>query len=324
MNRPSPITDPAPSHRSYDRRFGIVAYGLLLLTILFFSYLHNFHPHVLSVPDNTDIASWEKPSFPETLINGQVSEEQRIKLEHEGVPSGKDMATQLAGDLLTVLLGLICFIHARKHFGFWMASCFLIGSFAFTGLEESLWILSGRFLGGLIRNPLGEVFYGTYWFTRGGFWFIETPIAACLGWFFIAYSCVLTAGKVFPRMNLWGRAVIGGLIAMVIDLWMDPIQTSPEVMAWVWGRGDVLQLFGIPHYNFLGWFLLIFLFAIFWEKLPTLEERYGRAKATNLFFLIILTVPLLVYIFIWLWMFVLGYLFCLIGVEHALHIPAGW
>ena len=43
-------------------------------------------------------------------------------------------------DLFTILLGWICFRHANKYFGFWMASCFLIGSFVFTGLEESMWI----------------------------------------------------------------------------------------------------------------------------------------------------------------------------------------
>lgn len=325
MDRPSPtINPPPPAQLAYDKRFGIVAYGLLLLILVFFTYLHHFQPQVLSVPSNKDISSWKSPSFPETVIHDQISEAQRTKVTTEGVPSGEDMAFQIAGDLFIILISWICFVHALRHFGFWMASCFLIGSFAFTGLEESLWILSGRFFGGAIHNPLGEVFYGTYWFTRGGVWFIETPILACLGWFFIAYSCVLTAGKVFPRMNLWGRAAVGGLIAMGIDLWQDPVQTAPEMMSWVWGKGDFLLLFGIPHYNFLGWFLLIFLFAIFWEKLPLLEARHGRAKATNLFLLIILVAPFLVYIFIWIWLFVVGYLFSLMGLAHALHIPSGW
>ena len=324
MNRLPTATHTARPQPSDDRKFGILAYGLLILSLLLSTYLHHFQPQILRVPDNTDVAAWGRPSFEQTLIHDQMTGPQREMVRAEGVVMGKDMGAQFAGDLFTILMGWICFVHALRHYGFWMASCFLIGSFVFTGLEETIWILSGRFFGGLIRNPLGETFYGTYWFTRGFFWFLETPVTACLGWFFIAYSCVLTAGKVFRRKALWWRATVGGLIAMAIDLWIDPVQTAPEMMSWVWAKGDFLLLFGIPHYNFLGWFLLIFLFAIFWEKLPLLEARHGRAKATRLFFSIILGVPFLVFLFIWMWLFLLGTFFSLGGVERAVHIPAGW
>jgi hypothetical protein len=314
-----------PSHiPTYDRRFGIVAYGLLFLIILSSTYLHHLQPQVLRVPDNGNPAAWENPTLDETVLVERMTHDEKARFLQEGVPLGDDLPAQFAADLFTILLGWICFLHARKHFGFWMASCFLIGSFVFTGLEETLWILSGRFFGGMVNNPLGEAATGTYWFTRGGCWFLETPIVACLGWFFIAYSCVLTAGKVFPRMRLLGRACVGALIAVGVDLWMDPIQTAPEIMAWVWGRGDVLLLFGIPHYNFLGWFLLIFLFAIFWEKLPEMEEKWGRPRATVRFMSIILTVPFGVLFFIWAWIFAVGILLSLIGIDHAVRIPGGW
>ncbi|MEW6443926.1 MAG: carotenoid biosynthesis protein [bacterium] len=319
-----PLAFPAPPRPSYDRSFGAVAYGSLVAVLLLFSYLHHFQPQVLRVPDNGSVSSWQRPAFEETLIHDQMTAAQRQEIRSRGVVLGKDFGMQLAGDLFTMALAWVCFSHALRHFGFWMASCFLMGSFVFTGLEETLWILSGRFFGGMVHNPLGETFHGTYWFTRGIFWFLETPITACLGWFFIAYSCVLTAGKVFPRMGLWGRATVGGLIAMSIDLWIDPVQTAPEVTSWVWAKGDFLLFFGIPHYNFIGWFLLIFLFAIFWEKLPGMEARYGRAGATNRFFAIVLGVPWLVLFFIWLWLFVLGSLFSWAGVEQAVHVPRGW
>lgn len=318
------FTNTKPPLHQYDKIFGFVAYGLLLLVILFSTYLHHLQPQVLRVPDNGNAASWERPALDQTLLAERLTAEEKTAFLQEGVPLGRDLPAQFAADLFTILLGAFCFLHARRHFGFWMASCFLIGSFVFTGLEETLWILSGRFFGGMLNNPLGEAVTGTYWFTRGGCWFLETPITACLGWFFIAYTCVLTAGKVFPRMGLLGRAAVGGLVAMGIDLWMDPVQTAPEIMAWVWGRGDVLLLFGIPHYNFLGWFLLIFLFAIFWEKLPQMEASRGRPAATARFFSIILTVPFGVLLFIWAWIFSVGILLSAAGVEHAVRIPGGW
>jgi hypothetical protein len=324
MIRTSATVALAPADPSFDRRFGWIAFGLLLVTILFSTSLHHLRPKILRVPDNGDPAAWENPALEETLLTEHLTDSDKARFLEEGVPLGDDLPAQAAADFFTLLLSWICFLHARRHYGFWMASCFLIGSFVFTGLEETLWILSGRFFGGMASNPLCETVYGTYWFTRGACWFLETPITACLGWFFIAYSCVLTAGKVFPRMRLLGRATVGGLIAMGIDLWMDPIQTAPEIMAWVWGRGDVLLLFGIPHYNFLGWFLLIFLFAILWEKLPQMEKDRGRPQATVRFFRIILALPFGVLLFIWAWVFVLGTLLSLAGVEHAVHLPSGW
>ncbi|MCD6570666.1 MAG: carotenoid biosynthesis protein [Deltaproteobacteria bacterium] len=309
---------------TYNKRFGYIAFGLLLLVILFSTYLHHFQPEVLRVPSNTDVSTWHNPAFEQTLIYNRMSEAEKQKIRTEGVIDGNNLSVVLFNDVVMILLGLICYLHARRHFGFWMASCFLIGSFVFTGLEESLWILVGRFLGGSITNPIGEVAFGSYWFTKGGLWFIETPVVACIGWFFIAYTCVLTAGKVFPKMNLLGRATAGGLIAMGIDLWMDPIATSPEIMSWVWGKGDFLLIFGIPLYNFMGWFLLIFLFAILWEKLPQMEKTWGRAKATSRFLLICVGGAFCVMTFLFLWLMIVGNLLSLMGIKQAIQIPLGW
>jgi len=308
----------------FDRKFGWTVYGALLLALLLSTWLHHARPLILNVPDNLAVGSWERPALEQSILAERLSAAQRSELLSTGVPQGADLSLQFAADAFILLLGWLCFRHALRHYGFWMASCFLVGSLVFTGLEESLWILAGRFLGGTIQNPLGEPVTGTYWFSRGGFWFLETPLTACVGWFFIAYACVLTAGRVFPRLNLWARAAAGGLIAMTIDLWMDPVQTAPEILAWVWGKGDVLLLFGIPHYNFLGWFLLIFVFAVFWERLPRMETRLGRAGATCRFFALILSAPFAILLGIWAWLGLLGELFSLLGVQGAIRLPSGW
>jgi Carotenoid biosynthesis protein len=325
MNHLSPIVPRAPRDIAFDRPFGLIAYGLLLLVILGSTYLHHFQPHVLQVPDNTDIAAWKHPAFEHTVIYDRLKEEEREKLLANGVPAGDQLLAQfLVMDLFTILLGWVCFQHARRHYGFWMASCFLIGSFVFTGLEESMWILIGRFSPQSTASPLGEPVYGTYWFTKGGFWFFETPLTACVGWFFLAYSCVLVAGKAFPKMGLLGRATVGGLIAMGIDLWMDPVATSAGMMNWVWAKGDVLLVFGIPHTNFLGWFLLIFLFAIFWENLPRFEQRWGRAKATLVFYGIIFATEVAILVFFMVWIAILGNMLSHAGIGQAVTIPKGW
>ena len=222
-------------------------YSLLSLIILGSTYLHHFQPHILRVPDNTDLASWTRPAFENTEIYRHATEEERTKLLSEGIPDGDRILFQfLTIDLIMILAGWFWFRHAKKHYGYWMASAFLVGSFIFTGLEESMWILLGRFIPQTITTPLGDVVYGTYWFTKGALWFIGTPVFNCLGWFIIAYPCVHFTGKLFPKLKLGSRAALGGLVAVIgIDSWMDPLYTSSEFMFWVWAQYDIITIFGI-------------------------------------------------------------------------------
>ena len=139
-----------------DKRFGFITYGLLLLVIIFSTYLHHLQPQVIQVPSNTDVSTWQKQPFEQTHIYERITDAEREKVRAEGIPLGNNLIAQFIGDLIIILVALMCFLHALKYYGFWMASCFFIGSFVFTGLEESWWILAGRYLGGSFNNPLGE------------------------------------------------------------------------------------------------------------------------------------------------------------------------
>ena len=152
------------------------------------------------------------------------------------------------------------------------------------GYRNRYGFIFGRFTGLAAVPGLGETVHGTYWFTKGLLWFIETPVFACLGWFYVAYSCVWIATKVFRSASVLTVAAIGSFIAMLVDLWQDPVVTAPEYMGWVWAQQDVIRLYGIPISNFSGWFLMIFFFALVWENLPRWESSWGRAKATKVFF----------------------------------------
>jgi hypothetical protein len=313
----------APSRPEFDKKFMLVAYGMLILVIIFFTYLHHYQPQVLRVPNNADVSLWKSPTFEQTCIYDRMTEAEKQKVLTEGIPV-REPAVLVFMEIFSIAIASICFIHAYKYFGPWMASCFLVGSFIFTGMQESIWILYGRFFGASAMQGLGEQVWGTYWFPKGGLWFIETPVLVCLGWFYIAYSCVLIAGKIFPKMRLLGRAAIGGLTAVFLDLWVDPVATSPESMQWVWAKGDFIRLFGIPHTNFLGWFFLIFMFAIFWEWLPVMEKKWGRLKASLIFFVILFVAEISILILIMAWSAIFRNIFILIGIDHTLFIPPGW
>lgn len=270
----------------FGRKFTVAALAILAIVIALSTYLHHFRPDILQVPSNTDVTSWKGTPLEHTWIFDRMTDAEREKVRKDGIP-GTDILTLLMYEILSVFGTWLCFAHARKHYSPWMATAFLVGSFVFTGVQETLMILSGRFLwGGGQADPF---VWGSYWFPQGILWFLETPVWCCLCWFLIAYSCVTVAGKVFPRLGLWSRAVAGGLIAMVIDLWEDPVLTSPEHMKWIWAKGDSIGIFGIPHCNFLGWFFVIAAFAVMWEGyLPLLEKKLGGWKGMLAFMALLL------------------------------------
>ena len=316
----------------FEKKCSIIGFGVLIAVLSIFTYIHFGHPTVFNVPDSGDVSTWQHPTFEQSLIYERMTPEERQKVYQNGIPThikNPTIGQSIGGAFFSFgiygLFCVLCFLHARKHFGLLMASCFFLGSFVFTGMEETLFILFGRFFGGSFHNPLGEVFYGTYWFTfPGKIWLLECPGEACFGWFIWAYPSVWIAGKVFPKMPLAVRAIAGGLIAMTIDLWLDPVATSPESMNWVWAKGDSIVIFGIPLYNFMGWFLLITIFAVLWEKLPAMQEKWGPERGTINFFIIIFIFNLLVMATIFLSMFIYGNILSFMGFEHALKIPLGW
>jgi len=205
----------------------------------------------------------------------------------DGVPHST-LAEMLAADLLVIALASLCFIHAWRRRGPFLATAFLVGSFVFTGIEETMWILLGRFGPG----P------GTYYFTRGFFWFLETPVSACIGWFLLAYASMWVAEVVYPQAGATRQASLAGLIAMNLDLWIDPVQTHLAHRSWVWAeQPNGLWLLSIPATNFIGWFLLIFLFALVFDRLPGWVRGRGAGRATARFFAVLVALEVAILVF---------------------------
>lgn len=51
-----------------DNNFRYIVYGLLIIIILFSTYLHVFQPQILSVPDNANVSTWKSPTLEHTVI----------------------------------------------------------------------------------------------------------------------------------------------------------------------------------------------------------------------------------------------------------------
>ncbi|MHA1264875.1 MAG: carotenoid biosynthesis protein [Candidatus Helarchaeota archaeon] len=203
-----------------------------------------------------------------------------------------------------ILIGMLALYHCYKTFGGWKTALFFFGSFLFTGLEENFWILYGHFTG-----------QETYFFSPYEYylWFGTVPLTVCVGWFFIAYGMVYIGSKLFGRAigeaGLFKSALVGGLLAVNLDLVIDPIAVRNVWWVWPQATEETFWILGIPLTNFVGWFLLIFLFAILWEKIPPKEAEWGRKKTTLGFFGylgILLGLTLVILILVQILTYVLG------------------
>ncbi|MHC1591586.1 MAG: carotenoid biosynthesis protein [Candidatus Helarchaeales archaeon] len=192
---------------------------------------------------------------------------------------------------LVYVLAALTFYHAYKTHGLWKACLFFAGSFVYTGLEENMWIFSGYLGNGLLLGapllPVAKTYYFAY--NKALLWFFGVPVMACLGWFFIAYGTFYIAEQFFKdwqestRSLIIAAAIAGGL-AVNMDLMIDPFMVRNGSWFWLSTQYQNFYVLGIPITNFIGWFLLIFLFAIFWTKVTQLEERFGKLKTTFIFF----------------------------------------
>ena len=317
-------SSPLAPDPAFDRKFAVRGTIAVLLLTIFFTYIHHFQPQIFRVPNNWDVSTWVYPTFDQTCLYPLLSPQEKAKIIAEGVPGKDNWGGQLFNDLLSMFFSLLCFWHIKKHYGSWMAWCFVLGSFVFTGLQESIWIIFGRFTGLAAVPGLGEPTHGSYWFTRGLLWFFETPVFACFSWLYIAYTGVWIATKVFRRNSVLGVASIGAFAAMVVDLWLDPIATAAENMTWVWAQQDVLRLYGIPISNFSGWFFVILVFAILWENLPHWEAAWGRAKATKVFIWALLAADVGVVLINGVFDWILRAGLIIAGFTSTVNIPAGW
>ena len=80
-------------------------------------------------------------------------------------------------------------------------------------------------------------------------------------------------------------SAVAGLLAFNMDLCIDPIMVRNESWYWLTTIHQNLYIFGIPTTNFIGWFLLIFLFSIYWNKIVSYEENWGRNKTILVFYI---------------------------------------
>ncbi|MDD1777663.1 MAG: carotenoid biosynthesis protein [Candidatus Helarchaeota archaeon] len=187
--------------------------------------------------------------------------------------------TQVVYEMLVYILAAVLIYHGFKKFGRWKTLLFFFGSFLYTGFEENIMIISGRVIPDIITE-----FPQTYAFNYENYvlWILAVPFVVFVAWFVVAYSAVHIAFYIF-KTGIWRQAALGGLLAMEMDLLIDPVAVRYAWWGWFPAANQAIWIFGIPISNFMGWFALIFFFAIYWKKLTDREEKWGIRKCTIVF-----------------------------------------
>ncbi len=196
--------------------------------------------------------------------------------------------SQIIAETFVFILAAILIYHGFKTFGKWKTLLFFLGSFFYTGFEENIMIISGKVFGedaGLIPQ--------TYAFNYQNYilWILAVPVVVYVAWFVVAYSAIHIASYFF-KGSLIKTAAFGGFLAMEMDLMIDPIAVRLNWWGWFPAQGETIWIFGIPFSNFLGWFMLIFLFEIYWKKITDKEQDWGSRKCILVFSLGL--IPLLI------------------------------
>jgi len=178
-----------------------------------------------------------------------------------------------------LIAGLV-FYGLRKRYGWTVASFFLLGSVAWTTPLETLGISTGSYS--------YSTFVGTLFPGYPGYfvWIGIVPLWIEMGWFIVSASSFMIFHEVLlSRSKTIAAAVFAGLFAVDLDLMIDPIASSNRLWVWI---GPSMSLMGIPLYNYVGWFLMIFLYDIIvWNTiiafkqirvLSTIERKLLRIK----------------------------------------------
>ena len=117
------------------------------------------------------------------------------------------------------------------------------------------------------------------------------------GWITVCGICLFVAEGILARpghdmltqRQLWWQVPLtAGIIAVVLDLFIDPI--AVEAGYWVWFVHGTVY-YGIPLLNYVGWFVLMFLAPLAWILIARYRQwRYWQKAVAGLGTLIPLSI----------------------------------
>jgi len=195
-------------------------------------------------------------------------------------------------------------------FYMWFAFGFvLLHSSKALGNKKTLLLFSIALVFGFAFEANGVLngsFYGMpYYYNLPTFFFGIVPLSTPISWSIIIYfSYTLTNlllfgfggdkpsktdGSGYFHWMILLLSAIGGLIAMNLDMILDPVAVSPQIAGWVWTSGG--PYFGIPIANYIGWFgvaaVAILIFRYYEGFKSDKDSNYGFEVYSNLYIVVL-------------------------------------
>ena len=116
---------------------------------------------------------------------------------------------------------------------------------------QRLLMLITLFAFGFLLEFMGVTF-GLYVYTPEAVMILGIiPLSVTFAWVGIIYSAMIIGESL--KLSLWQRILTTTLIALSLDWGMDPIAVEFGAWTWSYPGGDY---FGIPGFNFIGWFFI--------------------------------------------------------------------
>jgi hypothetical protein len=125
----------------------------------------------------------------------------------------------------------------------------LVSAFFFGLLIELFFVTIGNELDGV------EYGYGEFAVMLGG-----VPLWVATGWGVIVFAATEAADRL--RASPAATAITAGLLALSIDIALDPVAAGLGWWAWRWD-GEHHGFLGVPFDNFLGWVMIVSFFVGF-------------------------------------------------------------
>jgi uncharacterized membrane protein len=170
----------------------------------------------------------------------------------------------VGAELGTIGLATIAGYVGVKVYGKQRATYFLAGSILWTSIIENLGVIDKSYTYYTYAGLFGPGYPGYL------LWVGQVPLWIELGWVIVAISLfVLFHEVLLPGRSPFLQAALAGFFAVNVDLVIDPVAVANNLWQWI---NPSVYVLGVPIYNFLGWFCLIFFYDLLFNY-TILQEK---------------------------------------------------
>jgi len=166
-----------------------------------------------------------------------------------------------------------------------------------TNRIQRLLMITTLFLYGILLEVIGITSGHHFYATEPIMIFGVVPLSVPLAWVGIIYSAMIIGERL--KLTLWMRILTTTTIALSLDWGMDPIAVEMGLWTWTYVGGS---FFGIPSFNFIGWFVIPIAYLISYNldwnkekkrlKILNISEIDNHDSLSRKIYTIFLVVPL--------------------------------